>query len=149
MKRFHLIFGSKDADIVYWMSFLPKKTFNCYVNRILKAELQKRIETLPIPEERGLENRKVDITLYFADTEIFNMLTSLPTRERSKYIKKIIRKHVDANYKRLNRISSQKQYADDFTENEQPQSPDIKESSEKTENPKNAYMEKIKRMTSV
>ena len=98
--RFHLIIGTKDADIAFWMAQLPKGSFSHYVVMILKAEAKKKIAVLPVPEEPGLLARTTNATIYFKSDAIEEMIKKIGRGKKGNYIKRIIRKHLEVNYRR-------------------------------------------------
>lgn len=98
--RFHLIIGTKDADIAYWMDHLPKGSFSHYVVAILNAEIKKKIAVLPIPNEIGLLERSTNATIYFNSKSIEEFIAKIGKGKKGNYIKKIIRKHLEVNYRK-------------------------------------------------
>ena len=98
----HIVFGSRDADLVYWKSSIPKNCFNYYVNRIIESERNKEIAVLPIPTHRGTECRNLSIHLTFRSPADIRFVRSFPKRKRGLYLKEIIRKHILQNYRRMN-----------------------------------------------
>ena len=98
----HIVFGSRDSDLVYWKSSIPQNCFNYYVNRIIESERNKEIAVLPIPAQRGTECRKLSIHLTFRSASDIRFVRSFPKRKRGLYLKEIMRKHIRENYRRLN-----------------------------------------------
>ena len=104
----HIVFGSRDADLVYWKSSIPKNCFNYYVNRIIESERNKEIAVLPIPEKKGAECRNLSIHLTFRSASDIRFVRSFPKRKRGSYLKEIMRKHILENYRRMNAGDSDK-----------------------------------------
>lgn len=98
--KIHFVIGKKDGDIGYWIESLENGYFSHYVSIILKAELRNKIASLPVPQQRGRISKTKDTSIYVSDKKILDMLSKIPKRKRSKYIRSIIRKHLDANYKK-------------------------------------------------
>lgn len=98
--KFHLIIGTKDADIAYWMASLPKGCVSHYLVVILQAEIKKKIAILPVPEEPGLLEHTTHITIYFKSKQIEELLANVKKGKKGNYVKKIIRKHLGVNYRK-------------------------------------------------
>ena len=94
----HIKFGKKDADLVYWKSFVPQSSFSQYVRQILLAEKRKTVAILPVPPERGFEYKTMDTKVYLYGRSEVQFINSIPKGKRSAAIRSIIRKHVNANY---------------------------------------------------
>lgn len=94
-----MLLGKKDADIAYWKSSLPDLTFSHYVSAILSAEIKKKIADIPVPQEKRLLPKEMDLTLYVRDRQVIRLIEGIPKMERGKYIRKVIRKHINANYR--------------------------------------------------
>lgn len=99
--KFHLIIGTKDADIAYWMNHLPKGCFSHYVVAILSAEAKKKIAILPVPDEPGLLDHAQHASIYFESKQIEELLANVRKGKKGDYVKKVIRKHLNANYRRV------------------------------------------------
>lgn len=112
----HIVFGSRDADLVYWKSSIPKKCFNYYVNRIIECERNKEIAVLPLPEHPGVECRKLSIHLTFRSAPDIRYVRAFPKRKRGVYLKEIMRKHILENYRRMKTIEAD--LSDESTEAE-------------------------------
>lgn len=96
--QIHLRLGVKDPDIIYWKNHLPKSCFCMYVNEILAAEKSRKIAAVPVPAVPGFEYQNVDYKLIIQGKAIIQFVKSFPERKRSIMIKKIIKKHLKANY---------------------------------------------------
>lgn len=95
---FHLKFGKKDADLVYWKSSVPPSCFSQYVRQILLAEKKKTIAFVPVSKEKGFEYKTVDTKVYLYSRSEMQFINSIPNGKRCATIRAIIRKHLDANY---------------------------------------------------
>lgn len=111
--KFHFVIGSKDADIAYWMAHLTKGCFSHYVTAILNAEVKKKIAVLPVPDEPGLLEHTQHATIYFTSKQIEELLARAKRGKKGNYVKKIIRKHLDVNYRKM---SLKKQNVDGLEE---------------------------------
>ncbi len=101
--RIHFVIGKKDADIAYWVKSLPYGCFSNYVVKILKAESKKKTANIPVPPEEGLLFRNIDTSIYVKDKQIINMIINNNLGKKTPFIKKVIRKHIALNYKRISR----------------------------------------------
>ena len=119
--KIHLVIGKKDGDIGYWMESLETGLFSGYVHAILKAELKKKIATVPVPEKQGTIIKKIDTSIYISDKNVLEMISNFPQGKRSKIIRRIIRKHLAVNYKRGAPIIHVQEKKDDVesTENQE------------------------------
>ncbi len=98
--KIHFVVGKKDGDIAYWMESLENGLFSGYVIAILKAELKKKIASVPVPQKKGSITKKIDTSIYVSDKNVLEMLSKIPQGRRSKFIRSIIRKHLAVNYKK-------------------------------------------------
>lgn len=97
----HFCLREEDGDLLYWRRSLPRGTFNYYVRQALLAEKAKRIAEMPIPEKPGKCGGFVDTKLYFYDRELIQIMRACPSKKRTPYIKKVLRKQLELNAKRL------------------------------------------------
>lgn len=97
----HFCLREDDGDLLYWRKSLPRGTFNYYVRQALLAEKAKRIAELPLPEKPGKCGGFVDTKLYFYDRELIQMMRACPSKKRTPYIRKVLRKHLEENANRL------------------------------------------------
>ena len=98
----HFVLTVRDADLLYWRNSLPPRSFGDYVRLILQAEKRKEIAPLPVPPERGAVIGKLDRKFELSDRALIQFVRSFPVGRRTAAIKAIMRKHLDANYSRMN-----------------------------------------------
>lgn len=98
MKEFHIYFGLKDADLIYWKQSVPDNCFGNYVRAILVAEKRKKIAYVPVPSQRGRAYGKSESKIHLVDKEAAALLESIPSYKRNTELKRILRKHLEANY---------------------------------------------------
>lgn len=98
--RVHLKIGKKDADLIYWIESLPSRCFSHYASKILEAEAKKKIANIPVYENEGLSEGIKEVAIYVQDKQAIAMLREIPKGKKSQYIKKIVRKHIAANYRK-------------------------------------------------
>lgn len=103
----HFCLREDDGDLLYWRKSLPRGTFNYYVRQALLAEKAKRIAELPLPEKPGKCGGFVDTKLYFYDRELIQMMRACPSKKRTPYIRKVLRKHLEENANRLKETTQQ------------------------------------------
>ena len=107
--RIHLKIGKKDADLVYWIESLPCGCFSHYAVLILQAEVRKKIAVIPVYEQEGISNKTKEVAIYVNDKQVISMIEGLPKGTRAKYIKKIVRKHINANFRKNSQRQDEKQ----------------------------------------
>ena len=107
----HIILKKEDADIIYWRNFLPPKQFGQFVNYILEAEHKGAIALLPVPEEWGEGDAPIDLRFSVKLSGAKELVNKLPMRKRSTTIKELIRKHLQLNIARVERIAT---YTDEY-----------------------------------
>lgn len=107
----HFCLREDDGDLLYWRKSLPRGTFNYYVRQALLAEKAKRIAELPLPEKPGKCGGFVDTKLYFYDRELIQMMRACPSKKRTPYIRKVLRKHLEENANRLKVTTQQAEQA--------------------------------------
>lgn len=105
----HIKIGKKDADLIYWIESLPSGCFSHYASLILQAEIRKKIAVIPVYEQEGISEKTKEVVIYIHDKQVITMIQSLPKGTRAKYIKKVVRKHISANFRR-NSQRSEKQH---------------------------------------
>lgn len=96
----HFSLREKDGDLMYWKESLPRFTFNRYVRAALFAEKSKTVADIPVPPIRGMSAKTVETKLYFYDRELIQMVKACPVRKKAHYIKTVLRKQIEANYKK-------------------------------------------------
>ena len=96
--RIHFLIGKKDADIVWWIRNLPKKTFNHYIKLILQAEKNKTYAVIPVPLQKELMREEFDTTIRINDKVLTQFVRSFSKEGISNALKRIIRKHIEWNY---------------------------------------------------
>ena len=99
--KLHIVFGKKDKDIAFWVRSLPLKSFNHYVKLILKAEIKKKTALVFVPAKKGKCFDTVEQRLYIDDEDIIEFINQMPRYKKTTTIKKIIRRHINANYRRI------------------------------------------------
>ena len=99
--HFHIVLGNTDGDILHWKNSLPQKTFSHFVREILSAERRRRIAVVPLPEQRGIVTGHIETHIRIQDKQLTQFLMAIPKRKRAGTVKNIIRKHIAANYRRL------------------------------------------------
>lgn len=158
--KYHFRLGNKDADIVYWMSNLQHGTFSHFVEQILIAELKRQIAVVPVPKKQGFDYRHIDLSLYITNKQVIRVISDIPARRKSLYIKKVIRKHILENYSRVddeeaidsadeNKSVNNVNFTESQNESPKPENSQEKEQviETKEEKPISKYREKVLRMT--
>lgn len=103
----HFCLREDDGDLLYWRKSLPRGTFNYYVRQALLAEKAKRIADLPLPEKLGKCDGFVDTKLYFYDRELIQIMRACPSKKRTPYIRRVLRKQLEENANRLKAATQQ------------------------------------------
>lgn len=140
--NFHLRFSYDDKDILAWIHGIPPNSFNKFVCFMIKAESKRKVADIPVPEVlEEVVCRKGEWRLYTTDDDVISYISSIPKGKRTRQIKRIIRKNIDAAYKRAerNRIS-QKAERTEIVSSEQQVT--IDNSNEEY----NAYRERMKKI---
>lgn len=101
----HFCLREEDGDLIYWKQSLPRATFNGCVRKALLAERAKTVAELPVPVKPGKVEGFVDTKLYFYERELIQLMRSCPCKKRTPYIKMVLRKQLEANYR--NRLTKQ------------------------------------------
>lgn len=135
--RIHLKIGKKDADLIYWIESLPCGCFSHYAALILKAEVRKKIAIVPVYEHEGISDKTKEVAIYVNDKQVISMIESLPKGTRARYIKKVVRKHINANFRK----NSQRQEDKQIEENKLDFSPEIQAAKSQNENEKKNTVE--------
>lgn len=94
----HFLLTEEDGDIIFWKESLPPFYFSGCVRDILRAEKRKKYAFLQVPDEQGFIKKRVDTKIYLTGKEEIEIVMSFPKRSRTRTIKKLIRKHLRANY---------------------------------------------------
>lgn len=108
--RIHLKIGKKDADLIYWIESLPYGCFSHYAVLILQAEVRKKIAVVPVYEQEGLSDKTKEVAIYVNDKQVISLIEGLPKGTRARYIKKIVRKHINANFRKNSQRQDEKQF---------------------------------------
>ena len=98
MKSIHVYFGTKDGDLIYWKHSIPKNSFSFFVRSALAAERKKKIAYIPVPASRGSIDKPFDVKIFLTDKDAALMIESFPKYKRNAELKRILRKHLEANY---------------------------------------------------
>lgn len=98
MKEVHVYFGPKDGDLTYWRHSIPKNSFSFYVRTALAAERKKKIAYIPVPASRGSIEKPFEMKIFLTDKDAALMMESIPKFKRNAELKRILRKHLEANY---------------------------------------------------
>ena len=98
MKSIHVYFGTKDGDLIYWKHSIPKNSFSFFVRAALAAERKKKIAYIPVPASRGSIDKPFDVKVFLTDKDAALMMESIPKFKRKAELKRILRKHLEANY---------------------------------------------------
>lgn len=98
--KLHFLLTEEDGDIIFWKESLPHFYFSGYVRDILRAERRRKYAFLPVPDKQGFLKKRVDTKLYLLEKEEIETVMSFPRGNRTRIIKKLIRKHLRANYER-------------------------------------------------
>lgn len=94
----HIVFGKKDADLSYWISMLPSRMMSHYIRSALISEKAKTYAIIPIPDAKGLLDKKIDTKFYLTDRSLIAYIKSFDKETMSSVIKRILRKHLEWNY---------------------------------------------------
>lgn len=113
--RIHLKIGKKDADLIYWIESLPTGCFSHYATLILQAEVKKKIALIPVFDQEGLSEKTKEVAIYVYDKQVIAMIEGLPKGKRSQYIKRVVRKHINANYRKNSLKQEEKQTKEEKT----------------------------------
>ena len=92
--RVHLRFLKKDPDLCKWRHSVGGKMLSFYMNSILSAELHNRIAFIPQTVLLSMDESSCDISFHTSSREIEAFVVSIPSNQRNKVIKEIIRKHL-------------------------------------------------------
>ena len=92
--RVHLRFLKKDPDLCKWRHSVSGKMLSFYLNSILSAELHNRIAFIPQTVLLSMDESPCDISFHTSSREIEAFVASIPSNQRNKVIKEIIRKHL-------------------------------------------------------
>lgn len=101
----HLLIGKKDGDLAYWTENLPKGTISHYIRLVVKADIKKSFILLPVPQEQGIINKQFDFQIRITERDIEEHITSIPKNARNAYIRRILRKQLDWNYRQKKNLS--------------------------------------------
>lgn len=95
----HIVFGKKDADIVFWLSSIPKRMMSHYIRSVLLSEKMKTYAVIPVPSEKGLLSKRIDTKIYLTDKSLLSFLRSFGNETMCSVIKRVLRKHLEWNYR--------------------------------------------------
>ena len=101
----HLLIGKKDGDLAYRTENLPKGTISHYIRLVVKADIKKSFILLPVPQEQGIINKQFDLQIRITERDIEEHITSIPKNARNAYIRRILRKQLDWNYRQKKNLS--------------------------------------------
>ena len=75
--------------------------------------MKKRIALIPVFDQEGLSEKTKEVAIYVYDKQVIAMLEGLPKGKRSQYIKRVVRKHINANYRKNSLKQEEKQTKED------------------------------------
>ncbi len=101
----HLVIGKKDEDLAYWMENLPYGMISHYVRLVIKADMKKSFILLPMPHEQGVSSKQIDLQVRLSERDVEQYISSIPKYARSTFIKRILRKQLDWNYRQQKNLS--------------------------------------------
>lgn len=94
--RVHLRLTEKDVDLCRWRRSLNSRMITYYISQILNAEIQGEIAYLPTMIKHSVKSDPCEVYMNFKDPVVVGFLASLSPHRRNATLKKIIRKHLQA-----------------------------------------------------
>ena len=99
--RVHLRFSEKDIDLCRWRHSLKKNVLTHYIRQILLSEIRGEIAYLPAATRLSTNSDSCNIFMILKEKDIEDYLLSIPQYKRNSTIKRIIRKHLQAQSGRV------------------------------------------------
>ena len=63
------------------------------------------MQRLPVPQEQGIINKQFDLQIRLTETDIEEHINLIPKNARNAYIRRILRKQLDWNYRQKKNLS--------------------------------------------
>lgn len=94
--RVHLRLSEMDPDLCRWRHSVKKRMITYYIRQILLSEMRGEIAYIPTSWNVSATAKPCEVYMNFKDDEIETFLAAIPSYKRNGTIKRIIRKHLQA-----------------------------------------------------
>ncbi len=94
--KVHLRLTEKDVDLCRWRHSVKKGMMTYYIGQILLSEALGKIACLPTALRPSAKKDPCDVYMVFTDPQIIEFLLTFPAARRNATLKRIIRKHLEA-----------------------------------------------------
>lgn len=94
--KVHLRLSEKDVDLCRWRHSVKKRMITYYVGQIILSEMRGEISYIPTALSVSAKTEPCEVYMNFTDPQIVEYLSSFPPFRRNASLKRIIRKHLQA-----------------------------------------------------
>lgn len=94
--KVHLRLTEKDVDLCRWRHSLKRGMITFYIAQILLSEIRGEIAYLPTAFRVSAKSDPCEVYMNFTDPQIIEYLSSFPAFRRNATLKRLIRKHLQA-----------------------------------------------------
>lgn len=96
-KIIHLVITTEDEDLIRWKEALPPRTFNKYVNSILREYARGRYAVIPYKHSTAEEIKPVNGRIVVTNPDALGLIKKMKKGHATEEIKEIIRKCIRYN----------------------------------------------------
>lgn len=96
-KTIHLVIPTEDEDLIRWKEALPPRTFNRYVNSILREYAKGRYAVIPYKLSTAEEIKPVNGRIVVTNSDALALIKRMKKGHATEEIKEIIRKCIRYN----------------------------------------------------
>ncbi len=94
--KVHLRLTEKDVDLCRWRHSVKNRMITYYISQILLSEMRGEIAYIPTALRLSAKTEPCEVYMNFTDPQIVEFLLSFPAFRRNATLKRIIRKHLQA-----------------------------------------------------
>lgn len=144
--RVHLRFTEKDRDLCRWRRSVKPNMLSYYITQILLSEIRGEVAYLPVSIKTSADASPCDANLILKDEAVEAFISAIPRYKRNGTIKRIIRKHLQAQHLASEMVVVQSDNSGKLPTQSAPviepvSKPAPKPKEKQTEIPKNDYVE--------
>lgn len=101
--KVHLRLSEKDVDLCRWRHAVKNRMITHYIRQILFSEIRGEIAYLPNAMSLSTKADPCEVYMNFTDPQIVEYLLSFPAYRRNATLKRLIRKHLQAQLRQSER----------------------------------------------
>lgn len=144
--RVHLRFTEKDRDLCRWRRSVKPNMLSYYITQILLSEIREEVAYLPTAIKASADASPCDANLILKEDAVEAYISAIPRYKRNGTIKRIIRKHLQAQHLASEMVVVQSDNSGKLPAQSAPAIPPVpkpapKPKEKKAEVPKNDYVE--------